>query len=184
MDQHSHSKLSLFLMELIMAIMFFSLAAAVCVRLFVGAHSMSEQTKDLNNATIWCQNLAEAFTGQNGDLVRIGELFPGSYIASSADGDGCEGTLILFFDKDWERFSEVPSGAYYEAILEIKKSDADDVYSDVNTYGVSLEGKAAMGKIAVIYSGADTEIIPSIPEDEKIIILSDAVDVYLGKEEP
>ena len=171
-------------MELIVAIMFFSLAAAVCVRLFVGAHSLSERTRDINNATIWCQNLAEAFTGQGGDLEKIADLFPGAYITSSADGDGSEGTLILFFDQSWERLTEVPSGAYYEAILETEKKDANDVYSDVNTYGVTLEGKAAAGKIAVIYSGADTEIIPAIPDDEKSIILSNTVDVYLGKEEP
>ena len=171
-------------MELIVAIMFFSLAAAVCVRLFVGAHTLSERTKDINNATIWCQNLAEAFTGQNGDPNKIAGLFPGSYSAADADGDGSEGTLILFFDQNWERLTEVPSGAYYEAILEIKKKDAGDVYRDVNTYGVSLEGKAMTGQIAVIYSGANTEIISEIPKDEKAIILSNAVDVYLGKEEP
>ena len=181
MNERSNSKLSLFLMELIVAIMFFSLSAAVCVRLFVSAHILSENTENLNNATIWSQNLAEAFTGENGDLEKIRELFPQAYVLSDS-GDNQEGTLILFFDDKWELFDSAPSGAAYEALLKVTKEDAQQVYSDVNSYGVELTGKAAVGKIAVMNTSASADIVSVIPENEETIILSNTVDVYLGKE--
>ena len=39
---------SLFLLELIIAILFFSLTSAVCVQIFVRAHLISRQTQELN----------------------------------------------------------------------------------------------------------------------------------------
>ena len=41
---------SLFLLELIIAILFFSLTSAVCVQIFVRAHLISRQTQELNTA--------------------------------------------------------------------------------------------------------------------------------------
>ncbi|WP_024866979.1 hypothetical protein [Butyrivibrio sp. FCS014] len=179
MNERSNSKLSLFLMELIIAIMFFSLSAAVCVRLFVSAHTMAESTESINNATIWTQNLAEAFTGEKGDLSEISHLFPEAYVISESE---TEGTLILFFDDKWELMSGQPSDAAYEAILEVTRQDAADVYSDVNTYGTEITGKAAVGKIAVMKTGSSADIVSVIPDDGADVILLTAVDTYLGKE--
>ena len=39
---------SLFLLELIIAILFFSLTSAVCVQFFARAHQISRQTQELN----------------------------------------------------------------------------------------------------------------------------------------
>ena len=41
---------SLFLLELIIAILFFSLTSAVCVQFFARAHQISRQTQELNAA--------------------------------------------------------------------------------------------------------------------------------------
>ena len=79
-----HSKSSLFLMELIIALLFFSLASTVCIRLFVKAHSLSAQTVDQNYAVNYAQNMAEAFLGCDGDLPALQALLPDSTLA----GDG------------------------------------------------------------------------------------------------
>ncbi len=79
-----HSKSSLFLMELIIALLFFSLASTVCIRLFVNAHALSNQTVDQNFAVNYAQNMAEAFTGCGGDLEALQALFSGSLL--SEDG--------------------------------------------------------------------------------------------------
>ena len=76
----NNSRTSLFLMELIIAVFFFSLAAAVSIRLFVGAHKLTEKSTALSNATIWSQNLAEAFYESNGDVSKIAELYPYAYV--------------------------------------------------------------------------------------------------------
>lgn len=82
-----HSKSSLFLMELIIALLFFSLASTVCIRLFVNAHSLSAQTVDQNYAVNYAQNMAEAFIGCDGDLQSLQTLLSGSLLAE--DGRSC-----------------------------------------------------------------------------------------------
>ena len=56
-----NSKISLFLMELIVVIFFFSLTAAVCLQVFVKAHVIGENTTNLNNAVLYAENTGELF---------------------------------------------------------------------------------------------------------------------------
>lgn len=76
-----HSKSSLFLMELIIALFFFSLASTVCIRLFVKSHTMSTQTNNINYAVTQAQNLAEAFLGFEGDMEQLQLLYEGSELS-------------------------------------------------------------------------------------------------------
>ena len=50
---------SLFLMELIIAILFFCLTATACVQLFFKSHQLSEEAQILNDAVNICTNAAE-----------------------------------------------------------------------------------------------------------------------------
>lgn len=52
---------SLFLMELILAILFFSLTSAVCVQFFVKSHLLSQESKVLSRAVNECSNIAETY---------------------------------------------------------------------------------------------------------------------------
>ncbi len=76
-----HSKSSLFLMELIIALLFFALASTVCIRLFVNAHTLSRQTVDINMALNYAQNMAEAFMGCDGDLQALETLLTSSRLS-------------------------------------------------------------------------------------------------------
>lgn len=104
--KHSHS--ALFLMELIISILFFSLASTVCIQLFAKAHLLSEKSANENNAVIKSQNLAESFLATNGNLSQMAEIFSGS-----ANDD----TLELFYNKDWDICSE--NDAYFKAVLTV-----------------------------------------------------------------
>ena len=55
------SKSELFLMELIFSILFFSIASAVCVTLFVHARLTSIESTQLTTATLQAQSAAETF---------------------------------------------------------------------------------------------------------------------------
>ena len=55
-------------MEMIIAILFFSLASAVCIQLFAKSHLLSTQTVNKNHAVILAQNLAESYLAAEGDL--------------------------------------------------------------------------------------------------------------------
>lgn len=63
-------------MELILSILFFSIAAAVCVKLFVTAHRLSDQSVNLNHAVAMAESIAEAFYGCNGNVGELETLFP------------------------------------------------------------------------------------------------------------
>lgn len=80
-----HSKSSLFLMELIIALLFFSLASTVCIRLFVNAHSLSNQTVDMNHAVNYAQNMAETFIGCGGDLQAMQTILSDSQLSPDDD---------------------------------------------------------------------------------------------------
>ena len=73
---HRRHRSSLFLLELILVIFFFSLASAVCIQLFVKAHVIGQDTEDLNHAIPLAESAAEAFHSVEGDLERLTELFP------------------------------------------------------------------------------------------------------------
>lgn len=79
---------SLFLLELILAILFFSIASAVCVQFFVKSHLMSRNARNLNYAVNECSAVAELVTASDGaqdacDLIlalyeeaEIAEVYP------------------------------------------------------------------------------------------------------------
>ena len=54
-------KTSLFLIEMLISIFVFSIASAVCIQLFVKSHLLSQESIDLQQATLQAQNLAESF---------------------------------------------------------------------------------------------------------------------------
>lgn len=176
----SHSKTSLFLMEIIIAILFFSLASAVCLRLFAAAHIMSEKDRNINNAILWSQNLSECFYGNNGHLLKIKNLYPTAYLAEEENES--DGTIILFFDKDWYPIDSSLAGASYEAMLIIRKDLADNVYADVKDKEASLKGYAITGKIAVLDIRGRSESYMVIPEDSSDVLFENTVDVYVGED--
>ena len=53
---------SIFLLELILAILFFSVASAVCVQIFVKAHLLSQSAQTLNFAVNECSGVAEVLS--------------------------------------------------------------------------------------------------------------------------
>ena len=87
-------------MELIIALLFFSLAGTVCIRLFVKSATLSDDTVDLTYAVSQAQNLAEIYTACDGDIVQVHFLYPESRILEdnvlTIDDNGYLSTLIFF----------------------------------------------------------------------------------------
>lgn len=78
---------NLFLLELILAILFFAIASAVCVQLFVKSHLLSKNTTALNAAINQASSAGEAFkSGDSMDesYAAIGKVFPDASIDKSA----------------------------------------------------------------------------------------------------
>lgn len=91
------SKSGLFLLELVLGILFFSLASAVCVSLFVNARLTSARSRDLTEAMLQAQTVAESYRSVDGDMERLAQLL---------DAQQQEDVLCLFYDKDWNPASD------------------------------------------------------------------------------
>ncbi len=117
-----HSKSSLFLMEVIIALLFFSLASTVCIRLFVKSHTLSNETKNLNYAVTQSQNLAEAFIGVDGDMEQLQALFPDSHLSN-------ENQLLTVLDGDY-----TSTLTYTQQICDCINPIGSNVSADIAVY--------------------------------------------------
>lgn len=94
---------SLFLLELILAILFFSVASAVCIQLFVKSHLLSRDAELLNHAVAECSGIAELITVSEdmaGAMDALCKLYP--------DALRKEQQVLLYYN---EAFEACPPGA-------------------------------------------------------------------------
>lgn len=120
-------KTGLFLMELIIAILFFSLAAAICIQLFVKSHMISERSIALNHSILLAQNTAEIFYATNGDPEKMASLLgcgESSDTAAVADSDNAS-TLTLFYTDKFDCLdpAEAASAVFQQTISLYADSD-------------------------------------------------------------
>lgn len=71
-------KASLTLMELLVMVLVFSLAAAACLGCFAGAAAIHRETERLDRAVLLAQNGAEALKAAGGDLEAAAQSLGGS----------------------------------------------------------------------------------------------------------
>lgn len=121
--QSSSSKTSLFLMELIIAILFFSLASVICIQLFVRSHVISTKSVELNYSVLWAQNVAELFYGCDGSAEQMAAILENS----GFQNDGNKQILTLLFDENFHsltanpQFEESSDAAVYKLKADISK---------------------------------------------------------------
>lgn len=119
MTRHSQQQSRLFLLEITLAILFFSLASAVCLRCFAKSHILSTQAAELNQAVSQSENIAELLRSlpenDRKDDQKISNVLQLEYPAvnfSATDMDTDIDTEIdsaqkswgswsLYFDSDW-----------------------------------------------------------------------------------
>jgi len=90
---------SLFLLELIFAILFFSIASAVCVKIFAASHNMSLDAQAMNWAVSECSGLAE--------IVCTADSERTAALAVEKVYEDCENlSKGIFCDKNFEACEE------------------------------------------------------------------------------
>lgn len=105
--QYAASRSGLFLIELILSIFFFIIAAAVVMQLFVKSHFISEDTININYALLYTQNIAEIFLAADGDFNAVEQTFSPDILTKDN-----EITAVLYFDKDWQKQTSQTNAAY------------------------------------------------------------------------
>lgn len=155
------SKSSLFLMELIISILFFALASAVCIQLFVKAHLLDQKTNRQNQTVIWTQNLSSLWKACEGDLLalsdRLQEDFqtedPAIYLTNPGT------SLFLYFDSDFELTGDAATILYRIELCDLGFDDATGLLSaelrfyqeEELFYQITLKRHPALERGSILY---------------------------------
>lgn len=104
------SRSSLFLIELIIAIFFLALTSVVCVRLYLSAHQLSQQSADLTHSVQEAQKISECFIPTEGQLSEALSQFlslEGAEALTNAVPETMPGhaSVRLLYDSDWQLVS-------------------------------------------------------------------------------
>ena len=113
MDIKPVRRSSLFLMELILAIFFFILASAICVRFFVKAHTLEQESMDLNHAVTAAASVAEIVRSQDEPFDFLEKHFP--------QGEAGNEVFAIFYDSN--RTLCKKADAKYTLVLEGRTAD-------------------------------------------------------------
>ena len=90
---NTRSKSSLFLMEIIIVLCFFSLSAAICMKVFASAKVKTDYARDLTNATYAAESLAESFKAEKLDGTMMTTVYP--------NATNYDGIFTVYYDADW-----------------------------------------------------------------------------------
>ena len=183
MNRESNSKTSLFLMELIISILFFSITGAVCVKLFVNAHVIAQHSVALTNAVMWAQNCSEAYTGCDGNLNDLSAIYPDCCVLVNEETPQ-KGTLLIFLDKNWKRISYPTDhtagiqNAAYEVVLTAASESASRIFS-CNT---PADSTAIVSSVFILSIQNHNIYTTSIPDTTQNVIYTITADHYTGGE--
>ena len=136
-----HSRSTLFLLELIIAIFFFSVASTVCIQLFAKSHLLSKQTINENHAVTQTQNLAESFLVADGNLLEMKKHFPNAKYKDNS--------LALYFDKDWN-FCNADK-AHFVATLDYALTDNNLCTADISVSTYNSDTTKVLYSIELIH---------------------------------
>lgn len=113
-SQHNSST-SLFLMEMILALLFLSLSSAACIQIFAAARKNRIQAEQWNQIQALTTSVGEALEGTNGSPSELFNLLPG--------GTENETDLIWYYDSSWQNCAK--KDASYEMIFSPDTSSSE-----------------------------------------------------------
>ena len=128
----SSSRSGLLLMEIIIAIMFFSLSSAICLQLFVKAHNLGQDTRELDMAVRQTSSAADILSESEHPWDTLSELYPDSDIGSPESH--------IYFDREFQ-----PCGSEASCYtLNITAAPAD---GQTSIYTIAMYGNEASREI-------------------------------------
>ena len=107
------AKAPLAMMEQIIMVLVFALAAAICLRAFVWAGDLSRQTDAESQALLRAESAAEVLKSCHGDYAAAVSLLGGTWQG---------GSWQISYDENWE-----PGGDAYRLILEPEEDKQDNL---------------------------------------------------------
>ena len=118
----SRSKSSLFLMELIIVIMFFTISAAICMEIFANAKVKNDYSRNVANAAFKAESIAEVYKNENGDLDKLSQKYKGTKTS--------DGVLEIYYDIDWKK-SDRKNAAFTARVTETEEPDIEKAFIEI-----------------------------------------------------
>lgn len=143
--QRHNNTSSLFLLELILAVLFFSVASALCIQIFTKAHLMSQDARDLNFAVNEVSSMAEQ--------ISAGTLHPATAASSDDTATSSGDTAASSGDTASDPSTQISNDAWQD----------DTAYYD-SSYA-SCEKADAVYVLTVHYEPEDTLLKAHISMD-------------------
>ncbi len=100
---------SLFLLELMIAILLFILSAAICIQVFVKAHTIEVKSTNLNEAVLASESVAEIFRSEEDFEMLLSDTLQADKLADDR--------FQIYYDKNWEITSQSDSAYVLEVTL-------------------------------------------------------------------
>lgn len=108
----THSKNSLFLIEMLFSLLILSIACAACIRIFAAAGISRQKARELNDIQELLISAGEMTEGWDGDLASAEALLPG--------GNFSDGLGTYYYDDKWNICGE--QNASYRMELSLSAS--------------------------------------------------------------
>ncbi len=124
-NKNRASASGLFLIELIIAILVFSLSAAACLQIFVKSHTINNQSRTLSHSVRRCASVAEicrVSSSQRQARQDISAIYPHT---TQQDGN-----LKIYFDSDFANCRE-PGGGYVIDVEFSTSAESHVLYADI-----------------------------------------------------
>ena len=102
------SKTSLFLIEIVIMILIFSVSAAICLEIFAYSKTLSEESAALSEGSLLVQTAAESFKA-TGDIAEAGAII---------GAEDSAGTYCVYYNKAMEPCDE-PEASYILKIIQV-----------------------------------------------------------------
>lgn len=127
-----HSKSNLFLMELILNLLLFSLLCGCGLLFFIKSHKLSEETTTLQHATRIVSDIASIYESSNGDPACLYEIF--------SDGIFADDKVYLYYDTAYQPCEK--NNAFCYAVIEQTNTNPGkiriDFYNNSDTLFYSI----------------------------------------------
>lgn len=124
MKHSSNNRSSLFLLEIVIAILFFAIVSAVCLRAFAKSHTLSQQASDTDHAISNIENVAELLKSVDPQDLEDWDKITTTLQTVYPELSTQYRIWDIYFDSDWEACS------VDDAVYQITVTDKTTLFTD------------------------------------------------------
>ena len=124
MKHSSNNRSGLFLLEIVIAILFFAIVSAVCLRAFAKSHTLSQQASDTNHAISNMENVAELLKSVDPEDLKNQDKITTTLQTVYPELSTQYRIWDIYFDSDWEACN------IDDAVYQITATDKTDIFTD------------------------------------------------------